>query len=126
MTFKANASFPEVTKAYTFYLKNLKKDKNSMASKKGQSIMYFEQFYQIWDKYIRMTPEKGQPIVPAPICWQQREQKSGFGDCPIDPKELKYVGYLSSEQCEQILEVTYSPDLPDRGPGSDWQYDPGI
>lgn len=29
-----------------------------MANKKGQSIMYFEQFYQIWDKYIRMTPEK--------------------------------------------------------------------
>ena len=69
VTFKVNASFPEVTKAYTFYLKNLKKDKNSM----GQSIRYFEQFYQIWDKYIWMTPEKGQSIVPAPICWEQRE-----------------------------------------------------
>ena len=73
-----------------------------------------------------MTPEKNQPIVPAPICCGHREQEVGFGDRPIDPKELKYVGYLSSEQCEQILEVTYSPDLPDRGPGSDWQYDPGI
>ena len=67
--FEVNASFTEVTKAYTFYLKNLKKDKNSM----GQSIRYFEQFYQIWDKYIWMTPEKGQSIVPAPICWEQRE-----------------------------------------------------
>ena len=41
-----------------------------MASKKGQSIMYFEQFYQIWDEYFWMTAEKGQPIVPAPICWE--------------------------------------------------------
>ena len=73
-----------------------------------------------------MTPEKGQPIVPAPICWGHREQEVGFGDHPIDPKELKYVGYLSSEQCEQILEVTYGPDLPARGPGSDWKYNPGI
>ena len=72
-----------------------------MASKKGQSIRYFEQFYQIWDKYIWTTPEKGQPIVPTPICWEQREQKIAFGDCPMDPKELKYVGYLFSEQCEQ-------------------------
>ena len=36
------------------------------------------------------------------------------------------MGYLSSEQCEQILEVTYGPDLPARGPGSDWKYNPGI
>ena len=91
-----------------------------MASKKDQSIRYFEQFYQIWDEYFWMTPEKGQTIVPAPICWEQREQKMGFGDHPVDPKELKYVGYFSSEQCAQILEVTY------RWPGSDWKNNPGI
>ena len=44
----------------------------------------------------------------------------GFGDHPVDPKELKYVGYFSSEQCAQILEVTY------RWPGSDWKNNPGI
>ena len=44
-----------------------------MASKKDQSIRYFEQFYQIWDEYFWMTPEKGQTIVPAPICWEQRD-----------------------------------------------------
>ena len=92
----------------------------------GQYIRYFEQFYQIWDKYIWMIPEKGQSIVPAPIRWEQREQKIAFGDCPIDSKELKYVGYLSSEQCEQTLEVTYHPDLPAHWPGSDWKCNPGI
>ena len=66
-----------------------------------------------------MTPEKSQPIVPAPICWEQREQKAGFADHSMDPKQLKYVGYLSSEQCEQILEVSYCLNLPAQWPGSD-------
>ena len=125
MTSEVNASFTEVTKAYSFYFKN-SKDKNSMANKRGQSIRYFEQFYQIWGEYFWMTPEKAQPIVPTPICWEQREQKIGFGDYPIDPKELKYMGYLSSEQCNQILEVTYCQDLPAHWPSSDWKNNPGI
>ena len=57
-----------------------------MPSKKGQFTRYFEQFYQIWDEYFWMTSEKGQIIVPAPICWGQSEQNIGFGDRPIDPK----------------------------------------
>ena len=73
-----------------------------------------------------MTPEKSQPIIPAPICWEQREQKAGFADHSMDQKKLKYVGYLSSEQCEQTLEVTYHPDLSAHWPGSDWKYNPGI
>ena len=73
-----------------------------------------------------MTSEKGRPIVPAPICWEQREQEVGFGDHSLDPKQLKYVGYLSCEQCEQILEVTYCPDLPAHWPGSDRKYNAGI
>lgn len=52
-----------------------------------------------------MTSEKGQLIAPAPICREQRAQEVGFGDHSLDPKQLKYVGYLSSEQCEQILEI---------------------
>ena len=73
-----------------------------------------------------MTSEKGQLIAPAPICWEQREQEVGFGDHSLDPKQLKYVGYLTSEQCEQILEITYHSDLPAHWPGSDWKYNPGI
>ena len=37
VTFEVNASLTKVAKAYTFYLKD-KKNENSMASKKGQSI----------------------------------------------------------------------------------------
>ena len=57
-----------------------------------------------------MIPEKGQLIVPTTICWEQREHKVGFGDGPLDPKELKYMGYLSPELCKQILKVTYHPN----------------
>ena len=73
-----------------------------------------------------MISEKGQLIVPAPICWEQKEQEVGFGDHSLDSKQLKYVRYLSSEQCEQTLEVTYHPDLPAHWPGSDWKCNPGI
>ena len=57
-----------------------------------------------------MIPEKGQLIVPTTICWEQREHKVGVGDGPLDPKELKYMGYLSPELCKQILKVTYHPN----------------
>ena len=45
-----------------------------------------------------MTPEKGQLITPTAICCEQKEQRVGFGDHPLDQKELKYMGYLSPEQ----------------------------
>ena len=61
VTFDVNTSFIEVTKAYTSYLKN-KKGKNSLTSKGGQASRYVGQFYQVWDEYFWMTPEKGQLI----------------------------------------------------------------
>ena len=73
-----------------------------------------------------MTPEKGQLIAPATICWEQKEDKVGFGGRPLDPKLLKYMGYLSPEQRKQILEVTYQPNWSAQWPGSDWKYNPGI
>ena len=88
----------EITKAYTSYIK-IKEEKGSLI-KGGQASRYLEQYYQVWDEYFWMTPEKGQLITPATICWEQKEQKVGFGDRPLDPKELKYMGYLSPEQCK--------------------------
>ena len=79
VTFDVNTSFIGVTKAYTSYLKN-KKGKSSLTSKGGQASRYVEQFYQVWDEYFWMTPEKGQLITPAAICWEQKEQRVGFGD----------------------------------------------
>ena len=97
VTFDVNTSFIEVTKSYTSYLKN-KKEKSSLTSKGGQASRYVKQFYQVWDEYFWMTPEKGELITPAAIFWEQKEQRVGFSDLPLDPKELTYMGYLSPEQ----------------------------
>ena len=86
VTFKMNTSLTEITKAYTSYMK-LKEGKGSL-TKGGQASQYLEEYYQVWDEYFCMTPEKGQLITPATICWEQKEQKIGFGDHPLDPKEL--------------------------------------
>ena len=85
VTFNMSTSLMEVTRAYTSYMKN-KKEKGSF-TKGGQASQYLEQYYQVWDEYFWMTPEKGQLIVPATICWEQKEHNVGFGDCPLDPKE---------------------------------------
>lgn len=55
-----------------------------------------------------MTPEKGQLVVPATICWEQKEHRVGLGDCPLEPKEQKYMKYLSPEQCRH----SRSPTIP--------------
>ena len=70
-------------------------EKSSLTSKGGQASRYVEQFYQVWDEYFWMTPEKGELITPTAICWEQKEQRVGFSDHPLDPKELKYMGHLS-------------------------------
>ena len=80
------------TKTHTSYLKN-KKEKSSLTGKEGQDSRYVEQFYQVWDEYFWMTPEKGQSIIPTTICWEQKESRVGFGDRPLDQKERKYMGY---------------------------------
>ena len=65
-------------------------------------------------------------IAPATICWEQKEHKVGFGDHPLDPKELKHMGYLSAEQCQDILAVTYHPNQSAEWPGSNWKHNPNI
>ena len=44
-----------------------------------------------------MTPEKGQLITPTATRWEQKEQTAGFGDCPLDPKELTICGVPISQ-----------------------------
>lgn len=89
VTFNMNTSLMEITKAYTSYMR-IKEEKGSL-TKGGQASRCLEQYYQVWDEYFWMTPEKGQLIAPATICWEQKEQKVGFGDHPLDPKELLFV-----------------------------------
>ena len=66
-----------------------------------------------------MTLEKRLLITPATICWEEKEHKVGFGDRPLDPKELKYMGYLSPGQCKQIFEYIYHPNRSVQWCGSD-------
>ena len=121
VTFNMNAS---LTRTYTSYMKN-KKERDSL-TKEGQASRYLEQYYQALDKYFWITPEKRQLITPATTCWEQKENRFRFGDRPLDPKELKYMGYLSPEQCKQIFEVTYHPNRSVQWPSSDWKYNPKI
>ena len=89
VTFNMNTSLMKVTRAYTLYMKN-KKVKGSL-TKGGQASWYLEQYYQFWDEYFWMTPEKGQLIAPATICWEQKEHKVGFGG-RSRPKSIKIYG----------------------------------
>ena len=73
VTFDVNTSFIEVTKAYTSYLKN-KEEKSFLTGKGGQASTYVEQFYQVWDEYFQMNPEKGQLITPTAICWELKNK----------------------------------------------------
>lgn len=45
---------------------------------------------------------------------------------PLDLQKLKYMGYLSPEQCKQIFEVTYHPNWSVQWPGSKGKYNPKI
>ena len=47
-----------------------KKEKSSLTSKGRQAFRYVEQFYQVWDEYFWMNPEKGQSLTPTSICWE--------------------------------------------------------
>ena len=124
VTFSMNASLKALTSAYNSYMSN--GQKNSTPTKEEQTFRYHEVYYQVWDEYFWMTSERGQVITRATICWEQKEHKIGFGDHPLNPKDLKYMGYLSAEQCKQILDVTYHPSRSAQWPGSDWKYSPGI
>ena len=72
IAFDVNTSFIKVSKACISYLKN-KKGKSSLTSKGGQASGYVEQFYQVWDEYFWVNPEKGQLIIPTAICREQKE-----------------------------------------------------
>ena len=50
--------------AYQYYV-------TASNSKQSKANRYFDQIYQIWDDYMWVTPEKGQLIMIADICWEQ-------------------------------------------------------
>ena len=84
-----NTSLTEITKVYTSYMK-LKEEKGSL-TKGGQASRYLEQYYQVWDEYFWMTPEEGQLITPATICWEQKTE-NWIWRPPPRPKRIKIYG----------------------------------
>ena len=78
--FNMSTSLMEVTRAYISYMKN-KKEKGSL-TKGGQASQYLEQYYQVWDEYCWMTPEKGQLIFPTTICWNKKNTKLDLETAP--------------------------------------------
>ena len=126
VTFEVNVSLAKVTKAYTFYFKKIKRMRTQRPVRRVNPSGNLNNFSR-HGMNIFEWPQKKVNLLSLPLSvGEQKEQEVEFGDCPIDPKELKYVRYLSSEQCEQVVEVTYCPDLPARWPGSDWKCNPGI
>nr|AGE09546.1 envelope protein syncytin-rum1 [Hippotragus niger] len=124
VTFDINTSYTAISSAYNSYMKKSKE--NDAPAKEEKATRYLAEYYQVWDEFFWMTSERGQVITPATICWEQKEHKIGFAGRPLDPKDLKHMGYLSPAQCKQILDVTYHPSQSTQWPGSDWKHNPGI
>ena len=58
-------------------------------SKQSKANRYFDQIYQIWDDYMWVTPEKGQLVIIADICWEQDIHTIEYNNQMIGKKDLK-------------------------------------
>ena len=79
-------------------------------SKQSEINQYFDQFYQIWDEYMWVTPEKGQLVRIAEICWEQDVHIIGYDIQMMDKNNLKPMDFLQTEQCHKIDKVMYYPN----------------
>ena len=73
-----------------------------------------------------VTPEKGQLVMIADICWEQDVHTIGYNNRMIDKKNLKPMGFLQTEQCYKTYKVTYDPNQSPQWPGRDWKFNPRI
>ena len=80
VTFNMNTSLMEITKAYTSYMK-IKEEKGSL-TKGGQASRYLEKYYQVWDEYLWMIPEKGQLIAPLLFAGNEKNRKLDLETIP--------------------------------------------
>ena len=94
--------------------------------KQSKVKRYFDQFCQIWDDYMWVTPEKGQLVMIADICWEQDVHTIGYNNQMADKKNLKPMGFLWTKQCYKTCKVTYDPNQSPQWPGRDWRFNPGI
>ena len=87
---------------------------------------YFNQFYQICAQYMWITPEKGYLTQPTSICWEQNKHQIAFEGRHLSSNELKSLGYLATEHCLRIIQVTHSPDKTPVCPRMDRGFNPGV
>ena len=56
-----------------------------------------------------VTPEKGQLVMIADICWEEDVHTIGYNQT-TDKMDLKPVGFLWTEQCYKTCKVIYDPN----------------
>ncbi|XP_055250788.1 endogenous retrovirus group PABLB member 1 Env polyprotein-like [Moschus berezovskii] len=119
LQFNVNVSYKTVKDAYHTYSINTNKNKT-------RSSQFFGDYYQIWDEYFWMTPEKRQLLRQADICWEQREHQPHFGGKDFGKHLLKHVGITPTSMCTRVTDVTFNCNVPTLWPRSNWENSPGI
>lgn len=79
VTFNMSTSLMEVTRAYISYMK---KKGEGLLTKGGQASQYLEQYYQVWDEYFWMTPEKGYTALPLLFAGNKKNIKLDLETAP--------------------------------------------
>ncbi|XP_060993981.1 endogenous retrovirus group PABLB member 1 Env polyprotein-like, partial [Dama dama] len=82
--------------------------------------------YQVWDEYFWMTPEKGQLLTPADICWEQKTHVPPFGGREFPRYHMKHMGLLPTHKCKTVMDVTFIVNKSVIWSGADWENSPGI
>uniref|UniRef100_A0A8C6E243 Envelope protein syncytin-rum1 n=1 Tax=Moschus moschiferus TaxID=68415 RepID=A0A8C6E243_MOSMO len=118
LQFNVNASYKAVEDAYRTF--------STTSKNKTRSSRFLGDYYQIWDEYFWMTPEKGQLLRRADICWEQQEHQPRFGEKNLGKHLLKHVGITPISMCIQVRNVTFTCNAATPWPGSDWTNNPGI
>nr|XP_010953408.2 endogenous retrovirus group PABLB member 1 Env polyprotein-like [Camelus bactrianus] len=111
--------------AMDIYLHELNFTKKNGKGGCNRTVRFQDKFYQIWDQFMWMTPETGQLINSADICWEQKEQRCGYNHMNLSNKDWRYMGKIAPRLCKQIVDVTFDCNKPFSWPGSDWN-NPGL
>ena len=90
---------------------------------RSRSHRFLSDIYQIWDEVIRLTPEKGRLISPAPICWEQTKPSPKVSQ-QLNYSDWKHLGFLPQQMCNVIIPLFSNPNSgpPFVWPGTDWDW----
>ncbi|XP_043772571.1 endogenous retrovirus group PABLB member 1 Env polyprotein-like [Cervus elaphus] len=117
--FDVTQSYQEIVNAYSYY-------ENRSVSSPNDFNRFEGDYYQIWDEYFWMTPEKGQLLTPADICWEQKTHVPTFGGREFPRYHMKHMGLLPTQKCKTVMDVTFIANKSVKWPGTDWENGPGI